>query len=166
MKLIIDIDDKDILFDIKNRGFTPQTTTDEIIIDALYNGIPYEEKPQGDLISRSALISAIEKSEGISWERYGDNEVCVRKKYIDNAQAVEAVPLEHHNKIKGIMDNEIKSLVDILDNERPLYEGVLFVDDYGINKVIEVDENGTVTAQMVIPRDAFIEAYNKFIKGE
>ena len=41
-----------------------------------------------DLISRSALISAIEKGEGISWERYGDNEVCVRKKYIDNAPAV------------------------------------------------------------------------------
>lgn len=38
---------------------------------------------------------------------------------IDNAPTVEAVPLEHHNKIKGIMDNEIKSLVDILDNERP-----------------------------------------------
>lgn len=48
--------------------------------------------------------------------------------------------------------------------ERPLYEGVLFVDDYGINKVIEVDEDGTITAQMIIPRYTFIEAYNKFIK--
>jgi len=38
---------------------------------------------------------------------------------IDNAPTVEAIPLKHHNKIKGIMDNEIKSLVDILDNERP-----------------------------------------------
>ena len=42
------------------------------------------------LIDANALISAIEKGEGISWERYGDNEVCVRKKYIDNAPTVEA----------------------------------------------------------------------------
>lgn len=38
---------------------------------------------------------------------------------LDNAPTVEAVSLEHHNKIKGILDNEIKSLVDILDKERP-----------------------------------------------
>jgi hypothetical protein len=44
---------------------------------------------EGDLISREALIGAIEKGEGISWERYGDNEVCVRKKYIDNAPTVD-----------------------------------------------------------------------------
>lgn len=50
--------------------------------------------------------------------------------------------------------------------ERPLYEGVLFVDDYGINKVIEVDENGTVTVERIIPRDTFIEAYNKFINTD
>lgn len=40
--------------------------------------------------------------------------------------------------------------------ERPLYKGVLFVDDYGINKVIEVDENGLITAENIIPRDIFI----------
>jgi len=40
------------------------------------------------LIDADALISAIEKGEGISWERYGDNEVCVRKKYIDNAPTI------------------------------------------------------------------------------
>jgi hypothetical protein len=49
---------------------------------------------------------------------------------IDNAPTVEAVSLEHHNKIKGIMDNEIKSLVDILDNERPKGEWKPFVYDY------------------------------------
>ena len=40
------------------------------------------------LIDANALISAIEKGEGISWERYGDNEVCVRKKYIDLAPTI------------------------------------------------------------------------------
>ena len=61
MKLIIDIEDKDILFDIKNRGFTPQTETDQVIIDALYNSKPYEERLQGDLISRQDAIDALEE---------------------------------------------------------------------------------------------------------
>ena len=49
--------------------------------------------------------------------------------------------------------------------EKPLYEGVLFVDDFGINKVIEVDEHGTVTAERIISKDIFIEAYYKYISG-
>lgn len=72
-----------------------------------------------DLISRQALKEAL--------HNFFDGKVIDEPAYIlrdvfchiDSAPTVEAVPLEHHNKIKGIMDNEIKSLVDILDNERP-----------------------------------------------
>lgn len=39
MKLIIDIDDEQVLFDIKNRGLEAETETDKVIINALYNGI-------------------------------------------------------------------------------------------------------------------------------
>ena len=47
------------------------------------------DRPQGDLISREALIKAVEQGEGISWERHKKDDLCVRKKYIDNAPTVE-----------------------------------------------------------------------------
>jgi hypothetical protein len=59
MKLIIDIDDEMVCNDIKNKALEPTSETDKVIINALYNGIPYEERPQGDLISREALKKAI-----------------------------------------------------------------------------------------------------------
>lgn len=43
-----------------------------------------------DLISREALIKAVEQGEGISWERHEKDDLCVRKKYIDNAPTVVA----------------------------------------------------------------------------
>ena len=49
------------------------------------NGTPITE---GDLISRSELIKTVEKGEGISWEHHNKDDMCVRKKYIDNAPAV------------------------------------------------------------------------------
>ena len=48
-----------------------------------------EERPKGDLIDREALIKTVEKEEGISWDSHGKDDLCVRKKYIDNAPAVE-----------------------------------------------------------------------------
>ena len=42
-----------------------------------------------DLISREALKKAIEQGEGIPWDRYGKDALCVRKKYIDNAPTVD-----------------------------------------------------------------------------
>ena len=42
MKLIIDIDDEQVLFDIKNRGLESETETDKVIINALYDGIPLD----------------------------------------------------------------------------------------------------------------------------
>lgn len=40
--------------------------------------------------------------------------------------------------------------------------GDLVVDKFGICEVTEVDD-GIITAKIVIPKDIFIEAYNKFI---
>ena len=42
-----------------------------------------------DLISRSELKKAIEQGEGFSWDSHGKDDLCVRKKYIDNAPTVE-----------------------------------------------------------------------------
>ena len=41
-----------------------------------------------DLISREALKKAIEQGEGVSWDKHGKDDLCVRKKYIDNAPTV------------------------------------------------------------------------------
>lgn len=38
MKLIINISDETVIKDIVNRTLEPQTETDKVIIDALYNG--------------------------------------------------------------------------------------------------------------------------------
>ena len=48
---------------------------------------PYNSS--GDCISREALKEAIEQGEGIPWDRYGKDALCVRKKYIDNAPTVD-----------------------------------------------------------------------------
>ena len=43
------------------------------------------------LIDADALIRTVEHDEGISWENHGDDDLCVRKKYIDNAPTVEDI---------------------------------------------------------------------------
>jgi hypothetical protein len=111
MKLIIDIDDKDILFDIKNRGFEPQTETDKIIINALYNGKPYE-KTQGDLISREALRNFLLDSRPDDLQQSdinfltGDIKVSLKfvLKIIDNAPTVEP----HY--VSDLPDDVVKTL--------------------------------------------------------
>ena len=121
MKLIIDVNEtyfKQLQTELKNNPEYPNLDYCQIIIAS---GKPYEERPQGDLISRSALISAIEKGEGISWERYGDNEVCVRKKYIDNAPTVEPEELiKPIAEIKcEISEEEKQRIIEILRKEKP-----------------------------------------------
>ena len=41
------------------------------------------------LIDVDELIKAIEQGEGFSWDSHGKDDLCVRKKYIDNAPTVE-----------------------------------------------------------------------------
>ena len=45
MRLVIDIDDEMVCNDIRNKALEPTSATDEVIINALYNGTPYEEQP-------------------------------------------------------------------------------------------------------------------------
>lgn len=43
--------------------------------------------------------------------------------------------------------------------------GGFVVDEFGICVVMEVDGD-IITAKTVIPKDIFVEAYNKYIKGD
>lgn len=90
MELIIKISTE--MFDtFKKHGIMAFDNLDEydrdMIADAIANGTPYN--PSGDCISREALIKTVEKEEGISWDSHGKDDLCVRKKYIDNAPTVE-----------------------------------------------------------------------------
>lgn len=53
-----------------------------------------------------------------------------------------------------------------MDNTEILYPGKVVVDDYGINEIIDVDVDGIATARTLIPKEAFVDAYNKYIKGD
>lgn len=44
--------------------------------------------------------------------------------------------------------------------------GDFVVGDNGISRIIEVDGYAGYTAKLVLPKEAFIEAYNKYIKDE
>ena len=44
--------------------------------------------------------------------------------------------------------------------------GKRIVNDYGISKVIQVDDWGGYTTEMIIPKETFIEAYEKWIVKE
>lgn len=44
--------------------------------------------------------------------------------------------------------------------------GQVIVDSYGIGKVVELDDFGGYTAEQIIPKEVFIEAFQKFIKEE
>lgn len=41
--------------------------------------------------------------------------------------------------------------------------GQMIVDDYGISKVIKIDDWGGYTSELIIPKETFIEAYKKWI---
>ena len=60
MKMIIDIKDKTVAFDIQNQGLDPQTETDKVIVDALYSGTILP-KGHGRLIDEQALVDIIER---------------------------------------------------------------------------------------------------------
>lgn len=57
MKLLIDIKDESIINDILAHGFDAQSETDEVIIEALYNGIIITD----DVISREFLKDEVRK---------------------------------------------------------------------------------------------------------
>jgi len=85
MKLVIDIPDE-YVEQIKNN--TEGATAESEAVDAIRNGIPYENQPQGDLISREALKEAIRKRLGISLLKYLTEQEKVIVEEIDNAPTV------------------------------------------------------------------------------
>ena len=44
--------------------------------------------------------------------------------------------------------------------------GCFRIDDDGIREVITVFDNGNTLSRMMMPKEVFIEAYNKWIKKE
>jgi hypothetical protein len=68
-----------------------------------------------DLISREALKKAIEQGEGISWDSYGKDDLCVRKKYIDNAPTVDLKDIYQEGYYDGHLDGYTKAI----NEERP-----------------------------------------------
>jgi len=80
-----------------------------------------------DLISREALKKAIEQGEGFSWDSHGKDDLCVRKKYIDNAPTVEITEEQAIEKLHetGWLIRHDKEMT-----ERPHGEWVLCEDSY------------------------------------
>ena len=44
--------------------------------------------------------------------------------------------------------------------------GQFIVDSYGISRVVKLEDYGGYIAEQIMPKEAFIEAYNKYIKAE
>ena len=56
MNLIIKIDDEMVCNDIKNKALEPTSETDKVIVNALYNGIPYDEaESMRDITPKEAI---------------------------------------------------------------------------------------------------------------
>ena len=70
MKLIIDIPDEEYNRIKEWEDNITGYQTSLVLYRAVRNGIPYEERPQGDLISRDALKKAMEQAdmEAIDYE--------------------------------------------------------------------------------------------------
>ena len=106
MKLIIDIEPrycKDMRSDIKGLYYDAINR----IIEAVSNGVPYEENPQGDLISRKALREGLEEMMCIDPIFYQKTVF----ETIDNVPTVEAYT---HEQVKELVDLNKK-----LSEERP-----------------------------------------------
>ena len=85
IKLVVEVDEEMYQF------FKETNLPEQSIYKIIAKGTPIAE---GDMISRSELIKTVEKVEGISWERHDKDDMCVRKKYIDNAPTVELTETE------------------------------------------------------------------------
>lgn len=62
-----------------------------------------------------------------------------------------------------LLDN-IQKVIE--DNTENLYPGKVEVDDYGIKEIIDVGDNGIATARLLMTKEAFVEAYNKYIVSD
>lgn len=62
MQIVININNEYVLADIRDKTFEPQSETDRIIIEALYNGTPLP-KGHGRLIDADAVEKEMNKAE-------------------------------------------------------------------------------------------------------
>lgn len=67
------------------------------------------------LIDADALKKAIEQGEGFSWDSYGKDDLCVRKKYIDNAPTVPLPDFKEGYK-QAIIDGKTNFQRPTVDN--------------------------------------------------
>ena len=82
------------------------------------------------LIDADELIKAIEQGEGFSWDSHGKDDLCVRKKYIDNAPTVDTTcPHCDSGYAQGYSDGYLKG-----KEERPqaANNAELFKQTFGI----------------------------------
>lgn len=92
MKLIIDIDDN-VFTRLFDNGVDTSSDDREVIDRAVRNGTPYEERSQGDLISRSYLQQMIPAPI--------EDEYKYVHQIIDNAPTVNAIPNEEGYEMYG-----------------------------------------------------------------
>ena len=82
-----------------------------------------------DLISREALKKAIEQGEGFSWDSHGKDDLCVCKKYIDNAPTITPTL-----QLEDITDEDIAKFVMIF--QRATSKGVILESERSQGKWI------------------------------
>lgn len=120
MKLLIDIDDEMVCNDIKNKALEPTSTTDKVIINALYNGTPVSN--EGDLISRSELKKVIDTVKQIGYDTenkplFDYIELPDLIKVIDNAPTVSfMISPDYVTELQNLNKELIKQLEEA---ERP-----------------------------------------------
>ena len=110
---------------------------------AIAQGIPYEERPTGDLISREALKETVELEEGIFWDSYSSGELIVRKEYIDNAPTVKfsLLPADESKEeafMRGYEKGKIEGILKA--HTRPKGEWILIKNSDGVLKCYECSE--------------------------
>ena len=124
MKLIIDIPEEDYKF-IKDLQFYDSgrrsgRTIEQNVFLGIRSGIPYDERPQGDLISREALKKhkfTVQQANGVEIE---DNDV-VPLACIDNAPTVK--PCENCDLyFKAMTKEEMKPLNCFEPISTPIYD--------------------------------------------
>ena len=105
---------------------------------------PTPKTKSARLVDADALKKAIEQGEGFSWDSHGKDDLCVRKKYIDNAPTVDAYTF---NQVKELFDlnvqmaNEIETLKRLQGEWIPVSERL---PEYSGLYLISVDDVVTV----------------------
>jgi hypothetical protein len=82
---------------------------------------------ENEFISRIDLASSLIDAKETKGHSLTHAEVI---QFIRKFPAAKVVTLEHHKEIKGILEHEVETLVDILDREQPRGEWVVEITGY------------------------------------